>query len=174
MPSKATRDPRKTAWGRGADLKAEERWLTLAPRKSHLKKLAIAFNRLYQRRTYQATQDRQRSTNKSHECKCDNNGRVGRGILEDVVDLGLLAVSRELGGRYRHVGVAIDRQLESGGVICIGVSKPTNDHMGINGIGEREELNRKLLLGLGPLLAGRAHAKDPSRIPNPALTFHCP
>ena len=160
MPSKATRDPRKTAWGRGADLKAEERWLTLAPRKSHLKTLALHPTDYTSKRTYQATQDRQRSTNQSHECKCDNNGRVGQGILEGVVDLGLLAVSRELGGRYRHVGVAIDRQLESGGVICIGVSKPTNDHMGINGIGEREELNRKLFLGLGPLLAELAHAKD--------------
>lgn len=65
-----------------------------------------------------------------------------------MVNLRQLSVSRGLGGWDGDVDVALDGQLENGVVISLGAAKATNDHTGVNGIGQSEELEGEFLLGL--------------------------
>lgn len=68
------------------------------------------------RSSYQAAEERQRSANKGDKSQGNDNGRAARGILEDVVDLGLLAVSRKVHGGDGHIGVARNCKWENGGI----------------------------------------------------------
>lgn len=65
-----------------------------------------------------------------------------------MVDLGELAVPRDLDGRNGNVGVALDRQLEDRAVICFGAAERPNDYTGVDWVGEMEELEGEFLLGL--------------------------
>lgn len=100
------------------------------------------------RSTYQASKSRNSSADHANKCQREDNWRARRGILEDMVDLGLLAVSLGFNGRHGLFRVMINRQLEHGAVVGLGVSKSTNDNMRINWTGQGQELNRQVLLGL--------------------------
>lgn len=68
-----------------------------------------------------------------------------------MVNLGQLAVSLDINSGDGKIGVALDRQREDRGIVCLGASQRTNDYTSINGLGEREELDREVLLGLEQL-----------------------
>lgn len=65
-----------------------------------------------------------------------------------MVDLGQLAVTRGLDGGDRDVGVTVDGQLEDGAIVGLRAAERSDHHAGVDGIGEVEELERELLLGL--------------------------
>lgn len=65
-----------------------------------------------------------------------------------MVDLRELAITHGLRGRYGHVGVALNSQLEDGAIVGIRAAKGSNDNTGIDRFGEGEELDGQLLLGL--------------------------
>lgn len=79
-----------------------------------------------------------------------------------MVNLRLLAVSRGVDGRHRHVGVALDSQLEGRAVVRLGTAEPTDDDAGIKRIRGEKELNGELFLGLGklPLALGRRDLEE--------------
>jgi hypothetical protein len=65
-----------------------------------------------------------------------------------VVDLGQLAVTRGLDDGNGDVEVTVNGQLEDGAVVGLRAAERTDNNTGVDGIGEVEELERKLLLGL--------------------------
>lgn len=65
-----------------------------------------------------------------------------------MVDLGELAVTRGLDGGNGDVEITVNGQLEDGAVVGLGAAERTDNNTSIDGIGEVEELERKLLLGL--------------------------
>lgn len=161
MPSKAARDARKTAWGTGADLSAVGRWLRLTPRKSHYNK-SVSYWRtadccLLRGDTYQASQDGEGSDYSTNKSQSYHNGRVGGVILEDVVNLRQLSISRSFGGRDGDVDIALDRKLKDGVIIGLRATEATNYDASVNGIGESQELEGEFFLGLFGL--GLAYAE---------------
>lgn len=100
------------------------------------------------RSTYQASKSRNCSADHGDKCQGDDNWWARRRILEDMVDLGLLAVSLSLNGRHSLFGVMINGQLEHRAVVGNGASEPSNDDMRINRTGQGKELNRQVFLGL--------------------------
>lgn len=76
-----------------------------------------------------------------------------------MVDLGPLAVSHGLCGRHRLVRAPVDGQFERGAVICVGIAKGTNHYMGIDRLGEGQELYREVLLGLAKLRVSCARSR---------------
>lgn len=148
MPSKAIKEPRKRAWGRGAFLNAVGRWLTLAPSKNHWTNASVKSFTTRRGVSYQTSQNRESSSNQGDKRQGDDDRRVARVIPEDMVDLGQLAVTRGLDGGDRDVGVTVDGQLEDGAVVRLRAAERSDHHVGVDGIGEVEELERELLLGL--------------------------
>lgn len=69
--------------------------------------------------TYHTRENRKSSQSQTQETKCNSNRRVLGVLLEDVVDLGQLAVSRHFGRRDWFAGVAGNRQLERGLIVCV-------------------------------------------------------
>ena len=100
------------------------------------------------RLTYQASKRGNSSADHGHKCQGDDNRWARRRILEDMVDLRLLAISLSFNGRDGLFGVTINRQLEHRPVVGLGASKPANDNMRINRTGQGKELDRQVFLAL--------------------------
>jgi hypothetical protein len=98
--------------------------------------------------TYQASKSGNSSEDHGDKCQGDDNRRARHRVLEDMVDLGLLAISLSFNGRHGLFGVAINRQLEYRVVVGIRASEPANDNMRINWTGQGKELNRQVFLAL--------------------------
>lgn len=125
------------------------RWLRFTPRKSHCNRLAIrSHHQRSKTTTYEASQNREGGNHGTNKSQGDDNGGVGGVIVEGVVNLRQLSVSRGLGGWDGDVDVALDGELENGVVIGLRAAKSTNNHAGVNGVGESEELEGEFLLSL--------------------------
>ena len=98
--------------------------------------------------TYSTRQNWKRGQSHSKEDKSDSNRWVFGTLLEDVVDLRQLAIPRHLDRRDRFVWVPVNRELESGSIVCGRVAKGSNKESGVNRLGEREKLNGEILLSL--------------------------
>ena len=66
------------------------------------------FVAIFEKRSYKATKKRQSSTNKGNKSESNDDRGIAWGVLEDVVDLGLLAVSRNLRSGDRYIGIALN------------------------------------------------------------------
>lgn len=83
------------------------------------------------KKTHQATQDWKGSQHHSNKGQSHDNGRTLRIGLEDVVNLGESAVSRDFDGRKRLVGVAGDSQLEGSFIVCLSAAEGADEESGI-------------------------------------------
>jgi len=100
------------------------------------------------RASYQASEDWNSSTNHGDKGQSDHNWWARRRVLEDVVDLGLLAIPLGFNSRHGLFGVAVERQLESRAIVGIRVTESSNDDARINRVGQGEELDGHVFLGL--------------------------
>lgn len=80
---------------------------------------------------YQASQNRKSRRDQGHKSQSNDNRRVCGALLKYVVNLRLLAVSVSVDGRHRHVGVALDNQLEGRAIVRLGTAECTDDDAGI-------------------------------------------
>lgn len=98
--------------------------------------------------THHTRENRKSSQSHSQETKCNSNRWVLGVPLENVMDLGQLAVSRHLDRRDWFVGVAGNRQLECGLIVGFRGAKGSDEETSVDRLGEGEELNREVLLSL--------------------------
>lgn len=106
--------------------------------------------------TYHTREDRNSSQSHAQETKCNSNRWVLGVLLEDMVDLGQLAVPRHLNCRDWFVGVAGNQQLERGLIVCFRGAKGSNEETGVNRLGKGKELDREVLLGLSSGMSATA------------------
>lgn len=96
-----------------------------------------------------AEEDGQGCNDGGGEDEGDNLGRVARVVLEDVVDLCLLAVANgRVGEGEGHVGVALDVEVEDLRLVGGGGAEGTDDERGLDRGGAGEELDGEVLVRL--------------------------
>lgn len=98
--------------------------------------------------TYRSKQNRQRSKHRQHKNKSHNKRRTLGIRLKDMMNLRQLSISLRIGGRNRHIGVAVNRKLESDVAIRLRAPKRPKDNLCIDWMRGPEELDRQILLGL--------------------------
>lgn len=101
-----------------------------------------------QKDSYQDSQLQKSNDDQKDKGHRDDARRVLGGVLENVVDLGLLAVSRGRGGRHSLVSITCDGQREDGAVICLGAAERSDNNTGVDGLGKGQKLDREVFLGL--------------------------
>lgn len=87
------------------------------------------------RASYHASENWSSSDDHGYKGQSDHDWWAGSRVLEDVVDLGLLAIALGFDGRHGLLGVAVERQLENRAIVGIGVAETTDDNVCINRAG---------------------------------------
>lgn len=127
--------------------------------------------------SYQTSENREGCEDSTDKREGDDNRRVGRVILKDVMDLWELSISGCLRGGDGNVDIALDSELEDRMIVGFRAAKPTNDNASVDRLRKCEELKGKLLLGLVMIrlvLVYGGELRTAGAIPIPRETCHSP